>query len=150
MLKALKRGHRFFDVDLKLQVDLHLQQLAHHLVLSLLLGVGVRESELYLHKRVVVELVPDEHPQDDDQFLQQFLLHEAILLAELHQFLRLVVGVNEAALVVLDLVDGAPDLDDFQGRQCKLLILFELGQLSMEQLLLPVALVPEHPPNLVV
>ena len=69
MLKALKRGHRFFDVDLEVQVDLHLQQLAHHLVLSLFLGVGVRKSELYLHKGVVVELVPDEHPQDDDQLL---------------------------------------------------------------------------------
>lgn len=106
-----------------MQVDLNLQQLANHLVLSLLLSVCVGESQLYLHKRIIIQLVPDEHSQDDDQLLQELFLHEAILLAELHQLLRLVVGVNEAALVVLDLVDGAPDFDDFQGRQGKPFIL---------------------------
>lgn len=72
---------------LEVQVDLDLQQLADHLVLSLLLGACVGESQLYLHECVIVQLVPDEHPQDDDQLLQQFFLDEAVLLAELHQLL---------------------------------------------------------------
>lgn len=70
-----------------MQVDLDLQQLADHLVLSLFLCVGMRKSEFYLNKCVVVQLVPDEYSQDDDQLLEEFFLHEAVLLAELHQFL---------------------------------------------------------------
>lgn len=73
------------------------------------------KSEFYLNKSVVVKFIPDENSKDDHQFFEQFFLHEAVLLAKLYQFFGLVVGVYETALVVLDLVDRASDLDDFQG-----------------------------------
>lgn len=120
------------DVGLKMKIDLHFEQAADCFVFPLFLLLGMGECLLSSHQRVIVELVFDEHPHDGYQFLQQLLLHEAVLPAKVDQLLALVVGIDRSALLELYLVDCASDLDDFQGRKSHLFLLFQLGQLLVQ------------------
>lgn len=132
LLERLQHAQRFWEVGLKMKVDLHFEQAADCFVFPLFLLLGVGECLLHSYQRVVVELVLDEHSHDGYEFLQQLLLHESVLSAEVDQFLALVVGIDRSALLELYLVDRASDLDDFQWRKSHLFLLLQLTQLPVQ------------------
>jgi len=90
-----------------MHVNLYFEQLTHNDILFQFLLFRLLQRLLNFDHGITEHLILNQQLDNRDELLQEFLLDKPILLAEIYQFLGLIVIVHHVTIFQFDLINGA-------------------------------------------